>query len=116
MDYGTIENVNTIVKVSVFCLSSLRNEVKKLFYVQFFIKFDSFFPFDFNIAKVHIFCSFLKKDYCCFRPKMTFIGSQFQKNYHVLDFVLVVLVLKLRLRNFLMLEQCKPLKGIRKMI
>ena len=30
-----------------------------------------FFLFDFNIAKMHIFCSFLK-DYCCFRQKMTF--------------------------------------------
>ena len=30
-----------------------------------------FFLFDFNIAKMHFFCSVLK-DYCCFRPKMTF--------------------------------------------
>ena len=37
MDYETIgKQCDTIVKVSVFCLSSLRNEVKKLFYVQFF--------------------------------------------------------------------------------
>ena len=27
---------DTVVKISVFCSSSPRNEVKKLFYVQFF--------------------------------------------------------------------------------
>ena len=62
MDYETMGNV-TLVKVSVFCLSSLRNEVKKLFYVQFFTNLIPFFQliltlpkctFDFNIAKMHI--------------------------------------------------------------
>ena len=32
-----------IVKVSVFCLSSLRNKVKKLFYVQFFTNLIHFY-------------------------------------------------------------------------
>ena len=46
-----------------------------------FHKFDSFFLFDFNIAKMHIFCSFfLKKGYCCFREKMMFIGNHFQES------------------------------------
>ena len=54
------EECDTIVKISVLCLSSRRNEVKKLFYVQFFTNLN-FFLFDFNIAKMHIFCSFFKK-------------------------------------------------------
>ena len=45
----------------VFCLSSLRNEVKKLIFCTIFHKFDSFFNLNFNIAKMHTFCSFLKK-------------------------------------------------------
>ena len=38
------------------------------------------FLFDFNIAKMHIFCSFLKKDNCYLRPNITIIGNQFWKN------------------------------------
>ena len=74
--------MDTIVKVSVFCLSSLRNEVKKLFYVHFY-KFDSFFLFHFNIAKMHIFCSFFFKDYCCFRQKKLLLATNSKKLVHL---------------------------------
>ena len=41
--------------------------------------YNLFFLFDFNITKCTSFAVFLKEDYCCFRPKMTFIGNQFLK-------------------------------------
>ena len=51
-----------------------RNDKGYMFSIKYSLNhlwFDSFFLFDFNIAKMHIFCIFLK-DYCCVRPKMTF--------------------------------------------
>ena len=66
MYYETMRN---IVKISVFCLSSLRNEVKKLFYVQFFTNLIYFFLFDFNITKMHIICSFFKTRLLLFQTK-----------------------------------------------
>ena len=50
---------------------------QKVILCTIFHKFDLFFLFDFNITKMHIFCNFLKEDYCCLRPEMTFIGNQF---------------------------------------
>ena len=65
-----------MVKISVFCLSSLRNEVKKLFYVQFFTNLIYFFYLVLTLPKCTSFAIFLKEDYCCLRPKKTFIGNQ----------------------------------------
>ena len=52
----------------------------KSYFMYIFHKFDSFSLFDFNIAKMHIFCSFLKKDYCCFREKDNFYWQPIPKN------------------------------------
>ena len=52
---------DTIVKVSVFCLSSQRNEVKKLFYVQFFTNLIHFFYLILTLPKCTSFAVLLKK-------------------------------------------------------
>ena len=98
----------TIVKISVFCLSSRRNEVKKLFYVQFFTNLN-FFLFDFNIAKMHIFCSVLKRLLLFQTKNGLYWEPILKKLIHDAGF-------KTEAQKFLMPEQCIPLEGIRKMI
>ena len=75
---------DTIVKVSVICLSYLRNEVKKLFYTQF-LQIWLIFLFDSNIAKMHIFCSFFSKRLLLFQAKLNNLYRQqiLQKLMHL---------------------------------
>ena len=63
---------DSIVKVSVFCLSSLRNKVKKLFYVQFFTNLIHFFYLILTLPKCTSFVVFFLKDYCWFQTKNNF--------------------------------------------
>ena len=49
------------VKVSVFYLSSLRNEVKKLFYVQFFTNLIPFSHLTLTLSKCTSFAVFVRK-------------------------------------------------------
>ena len=52
---------DSIVKVSVFCLFSLRNKVKKLFYVQFFTNLIPFFHLILTLPKCTSFAVLFKK-------------------------------------------------------
>ena len=81
-----------------------------------FHKFDLFFLFGFNITKMHIFCNFFKRRLLLSQTKNDFYWQPILKKLIHLRFWSDGAGLKLRLINVLMLEQCIPLEGIRKMI
>ena len=73
------------------------------------------FLFDFNIAEMHIFCSFFKKITVVSDKKNLYWKPILKKLIH-LRFWSDGAGFRTEAQNFLMLEQCIPLEGIRKMI